>query len=192
MHRALLDRWTDTTAFRCVLLLAGLVVLPVLGIGALTTVVGASIILRQQLTVDIEQMAFGMLALGGTLGMVGYARAHRAVRAPGRHSIATTLLLLGIGAVTALMVASFVASEAIASWSTTWRSAIWPGLAALFAAANLVWVLAGIAWMQRLPRIYAEKTGRGFDSLPVMLLFVALVLTTAAALATTAAAFALG
>jgi hypothetical protein len=39
--------------------------------------------------------------------------------------------------------------------------------------------------MQRLPQRYAEKTGRAFDTLPAMLLFVTLALATAAALMTT-------
>jgi hypothetical protein len=57
-------------------------------------------------------------------------------------------------------------------------------LGALFAAANLVWAVAGIARIQRLLNRYAEKTGRAFDGLPVVLLFTAIALVIAAALKT--------
>ena len=56
---------------------------------------------------------------------------------------------------------------------------------ALFAAANLTWAIGGAAWMQRLPRRYAEETGRVFDGLPVLLMFVSVALAISAALATT-------
>ena len=42
MHRHLLERWYDTTAFGIALGLSGALVLPVLALGVLVTVIGAS------------------------------------------------------------------------------------------------------------------------------------------------------
>ena len=66
-----------------------------------------------------------------------------------------------------------------------WGSPMWALPTTLFAVANLVWATSGVAWMQRLPHRYAEDTGRAFDTLPAMLLFVAIALTAAAVLRTT-------
>ena len=70
-------------------------------------------------------------------------------------------------------------------------SNVWLGLTALFVAANVVWALAGAAKVQRLTRDRAEhehvggkQVGRAFDSLPVVLLIVAIALTTAAVFGT--------
>jgi hypothetical protein len=57
----------------------------------------------------------------------------------------------------------------------------------IFVSANAVWAFAGIASMPRLTGRYAEHVGRVFDTLPVVLLLVALVLGAAALLGTAAA-----
>ncbi len=84
-----------------------------------------------------------------------------------------------------------MAVQAVESWLTPWGSNVWLGLGALFVAANTVWALAGAAWMQRLTRgrtehelVGGEPVGRAFDSLPVVLLLVAIALTIAAVFVT--------
>ena len=67
-----------------------------------------------------------------------------------------------------------------------WQGPESAGVAACFVAANLVWAMSGIAWSQRLRRRYAEVAGHAFDSLPALLLSVALALATAAAVSTAA------
>jgi len=191
MERHLLDRWTDTPWFRVLLFFSGCLVLPVLGIGVLTTVVGGAVVVMEEPALDIEQVVFALLSVGGAVGLVGYLRAHRAARAPSRHDITATLVCLAAGIGTALAVAVFVAAEGVESWRTPWGRNAWLGPTVAFVAANLVWVLAGAAWMQRLTRACAERelvggkqVGRAFDSLPVVLLLVAIALTIAAVLVT--------
>ena len=184
MEKSLLDRWTDTTGFRLLLFFSGCLVLPMLGIGVLATVIGSAIVVMDEPALDLEQVVFGLLSIGGALGFVGYLRAHSAGREPSRHNLTATLICLALGIGTAIAVAVLVAAEAVDSWRAPWGRNAWLGLAALFVAANLVWALAGVAWIRRLPGRYAEKTGRAFDSLPVVLLFVAITLATAAVFGT--------
>ena len=185
MERYRLERWTDTTAFRLLLFFSGCLVLPVLGIGVLTTVIGGAIVVMDDPALDLEQVVFALLSIGGAVGFVGYLRAHRAGREPNRHNLTATLICLTVGVGTALAVAVFVAAEGVDSWLAPWGRNAWLGLAALFAAANLTWALAGVAWIQRLPGRYAAKTGRAFDSLPVVLLLVAIALAVTAFAVTT-------
>jgi len=186
MDRALLDRWTDTTAFRCLLVLSALAVLPVLAAGVLTTVIGGAAMLYSRSTIELEQAVFGLLSLGGILGFLGYIRAHLAARDPERRSVAATLVFLAAGVVAALVVVGFALGGVLDVWKTPLSARAVVAVPALFAAANLVWAISGAAWMQRLPRRYAEETGRTFDTLPVMLLLLGITLATAAALAVTA------
>lgn len=185
MERSLLDRWTDTAGFRLMLFLSGLVAVPVLLLGLMTTVGLLSAAIARQ-RAELEGAAVVLLSLGGALGLLGYFRAHGGAKEPSRHNVTATLLCLAIGIVTALAVAGFVGAQAVASWLTPWGSARWPLIAAPFVAAHVVWAFAGFAWMQRLPRRYAETTGRRFDTVPAMMLFVALALATSAVLVTTA------
>jgi hypothetical protein len=180
MDRSLPERWADTTAFRLLLALSGCAVLPVLGIGVLVTAIGGAALVSAPQRIEAGQVAFGLLALGGALGLVGY------VRAPARHSVAATLLFVAAGVLAALAVAAFVAATLVeVVLLRRWADAApWLGLGGLFVAANLIWVLAGVASMQRLLRRYAETTGRLFDTLPVVLLSVAIALATAAVLTT--------
>jgi hypothetical protein len=179
MSRPLIDRWTDTRTFRFLLLLSALVALPVLAVGFLTTVIaGPVLLLIDRAPIDVEQAVFGLLSVGGAVGFLGYLRAHSGARTPDRHNVTATLLCLAAGVLTALAVASFGVVDSLRS---PWTSEAWVALAALFAAANLMWAVSGIAWMQRLRRRYAEHTGHAFDGLPALLLFVAAALATAAA-----------
>lgn len=188
MDRSFPERWADTTAFRVLLALSGCAVLPVLGVGVLVTAIGGPALVSAPQRIEAGQVAFGLLALGGALGMVGYVRAGMGNRSPARHGITATLLLLAAGTVTALAVAGFVAASLVAVVQLRrWVDAApWLGLGGLFVAANLIWMLAGVASMQTLLRRYAETAGRPFDGMPVVLLAIAIVLATAAALGTLA------
>jgi hypothetical protein len=183
MDRSLPERLADTTTFRVLLSLAACAVLPVLGLGILVTAAIGSALVGAPQRIEAGQVAFGLLALGGAVGMVGWVRALMGVRAPARHSVTATLLLLVVGTVTALAVAAAVAVMIVDAALRSGSDASL-GLGGLFVAANLIWVLAGVASMQRLLRRYAETTGRAFDSLPLVLLFVAIALATAAVLTT--------
>jgi hypothetical protein len=184
MDRSLLDRWTDTTAFRFALLLSGIAVLPILAVGALTTVIAGSVTLIQRSDVELEQALFGLVSVGGALGFIGYARAHWGRSNPARHNVTMTLLFLAAGVAAALAVAGYAVFGTLEGVAGAWGSqARW--LTSLFAAANVVWAISGIAWLLRVPYRFAERTGRMFDTLPVMLLFVAIALTAAATLMTT-------
>ena len=184
MDKSLIDRWTDTTAFRFVLFCSGVLVMPVLALGALTTVIGGTVLVIEESAVELEKAVFGLLSAGGVLGVVGYARAHVGARNPDRHNVTATLLCLAAGVVTALVVASYAMSGMLYDLRNPWGPSAWASLTTLFAAANLMWAISGIGWMQRLPRRYAEKTSRVFDDLPVVLLSVAITLATTAALTT--------
>jgi hypothetical protein len=185
MRTHAIDRWADTILFRLVLLLAGLAVVPVLLMGVVATVIGSAAFVTEHRTVELAQAAFALLSAGGALGFLGYWRAHGGALRPHRHNVTTTLTCLAAGVVAALVVAGYTVAGALSGWREPWSDGPWVVLPALFAAANLVWALSGIAWMQRLSRRYAEKTGRAFDNLPVLLLWVAIALATAAALTTT-------
>ena len=160
MDRPLLDRWTDTAAFRCLLLLSALAVLPVLAAGVLTTVIGGAAMLYSRTAIELEQAVFGLLSLGGMLGFVGYLRAHLAKRDPERLSVATTLMLLAAGVVTALVVVGFALAGVLDVWKAPWNARPLLVGSALFAAANLTWAIGGAAWMQRLPRRYSAPLNR--------------------------------
>lgn len=185
MEPSAIDRWTDTAAFRLALFFSGLVAVPVLLLGLVTTVALLAAAVATQ-RAELEGAAVVLLSAGGALGLLGYVRAHAAARDPSGRDLTATLLCLAIGIVTALFVAGFVAAEAVESWLTPWGSARWLAFAAPFVTAHLVWAVAGVAWMRRLSRLYAEETGRLFDGVPVLMLFVALALATSAVLVTTA------
>jgi uncharacterized membrane protein len=184
MQRHAIDRWADTTVFRCLLVFSAIAVLPVLAMGVLTTVIGGAAVLIARSPVDLEQAGFAGVSIGGVLGYLGWLRAHLGIRNPRRYDLTTSLLLLTAGVVAAVAVAGFVLAEVVESWLEPWGRSGWLVLGVLFAAANLVWAFSGIAWMQRLMSDYAEKTGRVFDGVPVMLLFTAIALAVAATLKT--------
>jgi hypothetical protein len=185
MRTHAIDRWADTTLFRLVLLLAGLAVVPTLLMGVVATVIGSAAFVIERSTLDFAQAAFALLSAGGALGFLGYWRAHGGALKPHGHNVTATLTCLAAGIVAALVVAGYTVASAVSGLREPWSDGPWVILPALFAAANLVWALSGIAWMQRLARRYAEKTGRTFDTLPVMFLLVSLALAIAAALMTT-------
>jgi hypothetical protein len=130
---------------------------------------------------DAGGLAFILLSIGGAIGIVGWLRARWGARTPERHNVALTLSLLAIGIATALAVGGFATYVAIAKpWGWTG-----PSLAAVatFVIAHGVWIVCGIAWIERLTFNYAVRTGRIFDAIPIVLLLVALGLVLAVALA---------
>jgi hypothetical protein len=94
-------------------------------------------------------------------------------RAPGRHNLTVTLTFLAFGIAAAIGVSSSLAFFALESES--------PWLAVL-ASSPAVWVLGGVGWMQRLPRLYTQHTGRPVDALPVTHLLTGIGLSLAAVL----------
>jgi len=189
MHRHFIDRWCDTTAFRIALGLSGVLVLPVLALGVMVTLIGGSIMIAEPSAVELGQVVFALLAVGGALGFVGYLRAHFGSKDPGRHNVTATLLLLTAGVLAALSVGGGVLVWALVMGIEMWPRDLHDGtavfvLGGLFATANLVWAFAGIARMQRLMRRYEERAGRAFDGVPVVLLFTAIALAIAATLKT--------
>jgi len=184
MERSLIDRWTDTTVFSCLLIVSWVAVFPVLAAGVLITVFVGAELLMQGSDVGIAQAVFAFLSIGGVLGFVGYVRARVAARKPERHNLTATFICLAVGVATALAVGGFALIPVVYAWTDPWRERLWVIAPALFAVANLVWAMSGVAWIQRLMRCYAEKTGRCYDSVPVMLLSVAMTLATTTAVFT--------
>lgn len=187
MRRHAIDRWADTTLFRLVLLFAGFAVVPVLLMGISVTVIGGGTMLagRAAAALEIEHAVVALLSVLGTLGFVGYLRAHSGIKDPSRHNVTATLVLIAAGVLAAVSVGGFVAATAVASWLEPWGSNRWLLLGALLAAANFLWAFSGVAWMQRLMHGYAEHAGSPFDGLPPLLLSVSVALATAATLIAT-------
>jgi len=184
MHTHLFDRLSDTTAFRIALVLSGALVLPVLALGVMVTVISGSFMIADPSALELEQVAFALLAVGGVLGFVGYLRAQFGLKDPCRHNLTATLLFLFAGILAAVSVAGVALFMAVETSQDFRDGASFLALGALFAAANLVWVVAAIGRMQTLMRRYEERTGRAFDGVPVVLLFTAIALVIAATLKT--------
>jgi hypothetical protein len=171
----------DTVAFRILLVLSSFMVLPVLALGLIF-----SPLFFMSLP-DAGALAFFLLSIGGAVGMVGWLRARWGARTPDRHNVELTLVLLGIGIATALAVGGLVAYAATTAMWTPWRGSYPPLLVAIaFAIAHGVWIVSGIAWIERLMFSYAVRTGRTFDAIPFALLLVALGLALAVVLAAAA------
>jgi hypothetical protein len=181
MRKALIDRWTDTAAFRALLFVSALAVLPVLGVGVIMTLIGSAALLHAPSALDVEAAVFAALALGGLLGFAGYWRAHVVAKRREPRDLTATIVCLASGVVAAFCVALFVALELVNGWLASGFD-FGLVLGGAFVGANLVWAISGVAWMQRLARGYAERAGRRFDDLPVLMLCVASALATAAAL----------
>ena len=168
MRRHLIERLTDTQLFRLALVLAGTFLIPVLGVGltslpfVVTFGTGGD---------RVSAVAFVALAIGGAIGLVGWIRAIMCARTPERHSLTITLTFLAIGSAAAVGVSGFLVFFALESAS------LW---LAVLASSPAVWVLGGIGWMQRLPRICTERTGRPVDALPVTQLLTGIGLALAA------------
>lgn len=181
MRRQFVDRMADTMGFRILLFVSGLMVLPVLALGVLVSPIVLAVSL---LDAGTEGLAFVALAMGGAIGIVGWLRARWGARSPERHNVTLTLTLIAIGIVTALTVGCFVAYLIVAEYRAAWGWTASGLLAPVaFVVAQGVWVVSGIAWIERLMFSYAVRTGRIFDAIPVALLLVALGLAFAVLLA---------
>lgn len=184
MDRAFIDRCTDTTTFRILLTLSGLIVLPVLALGLVfSLVMFAGTIDAGKTDLDAPLI---LSSAGGAVGMLGLIRARFAARNPGSHNLTATLVCLAVGVATALVVGAGVTIAIAEATLTPWRApAVVLIPTAVFVAANVAWVLSGIGWMQRLMRRYAEDTGAAYDGIPAVLLCVVVGLVVVAALIAT-------
>ena len=183
MRKHLIDRWTDTDGFRVLLVVSAVLVVPVLGLGLLLTPIYLAAISVQPRE-TLEATAFAALSIGGAVGMAGWVRALAGSRTPERHNVTATLVCLFVGVATGLAITGYLIFEMLTGFqdSSSWTSSLSAVGLITFAAANTIWVLAGVGWMQRLPRLYSERTNRAFDGIPVVLLLVALALAFAAVL----------
>jgi len=175
MRRHLIDRLTDTDGFRVLLVVAAVLVIPVLGLGLLLTPIYLAAI-SQQPGEAIEAIAFAALSIGGAVGMAGWVRALAGSRKPERHNVTATLVCLFVGVATGLAITGYLIFEMLTGFqdSSSWTSSLSAAALVTFVAADTILVLAGVGWMQRLPRLYSERTDRAFDGIPVVLLLVAL------------------
>jgi amino acid transporter len=161
MGKASIDRWTDTIVFRAALFCSGVLVLPVLALGLLTTLWMLVFASRSSEFSVLDGGPVALLSLGGGLGILGLLRAHRGTKEAARRDIAGTLVCLAIGIATALGVAGLVAADLVAdALEFGWQRGSW--ISALFVAAHVCWVLWGVGSMQKLTRRYVERTGRAF------------------------------
>jgi len=187
MNRHVFERLYDTVAFGIALGLSGALVVPVLLMGISMTISGGVTLLFGQSAMELKPayVAFALLSIGGALGFTGYVRARWGEKDPTAHNVTATIVFLAAGVPAALSVVGVIVALMLSVWLETGESPLWLLPSGAFAAANLVWALAGIARMQRLLRRYAEHTGHAFDGVPVLLLLVALALATAAAFVAT-------
>jgi len=173
----MIDRAADTTGFRILLLVSGLMALPVLALGLL---VSPFLPIGLTFSPDAGALVFVVLSIGGGIGIVGWLRARWGARTPERHNVGLTLAFLATGIATALATGGIVAYTAITELSNPWG---WKGppvvAAATFVFAHGVWIVCGIAWIERLMFAYAVRTGRIFDAIPDAMLLVALGLALA-------------
>jgi hypothetical protein len=183
MDRHLIDRWTDNTAFGVVLIFSSVLVLPVLALGLVISI-GMVAAAAFGGTAVLEGAVIVALSFGGAIGLFGWLRAHLKHRT-GEGNPTATILCLVIGTATALAVSAIVTVPVVDAVRAPWGGLedVWPALP--FIGANAVWAVCGIAWIQRLMHRYAQRTGRAFDGMPVVMVSVALALATSAALITT-------
>jgi hypothetical protein len=173
MNRSLIDRLDDTAVFKVLLFLSAVVTVPLvlLGLATLTPALLGSI--RQ--SAAWAELSVGLLPVGGAIGIFGWLRAHWGVRSPAEHNVTLTLICVAFGIATALFVGAYITIWTIDRLEVAWE--LWALLPAAFAAAQLVWILSGIAWAERLVRAYAAQTKEAFDAIPALLLAVVTALT---------------
>ena len=172
------DRLTRSEAFSVLFAMATFVVVSVLLVGW----IGTPLLLLSSSKPD-QWVAYVLLTAAGTAGVVGWIRAQRQIGPSPRGSIETTMICLSLGVAAALVPIGFAAwawtdAEHVGSkiWATT-----------IVGAAHAIVIIGAVGCMQRLGWHYADRTGRRFDSLPVIFLLVALGLATAAILVASAA-----
>jgi hypothetical protein len=183
MSGRLFDRLTDGAGFAVLLAISGVIVLPILFLG-LVLLLPMLVLDLAAHGADAETLALATLPLGGVIGVVGLLRARWGTARPERHNVTATLIFLAIGAITAAAVGGLVLVEALVQARTFGSPQ--PLLSVLFASANAVWIVSGIAAVRRLARRLAERTGEAIDAVPVLLLLVVLVLAWTVVLVTAA------
>ena len=183
MGTHLIDRLTATLGFRVLFFLSAVLVLPVLALGLFFTSGFLLSPLWQQEVVP-EILGFASLSLGGAIGTLGWVLSLVAARNPERYNLTAILVCLAVGVVTALAVTVYSVGQIVEDLDKPWGTGFSAPAFGVFGIATTIWALDGVGRMQVLMRRYHERTGRVFDGLPVMLLFVAIGLAVGATLAT--------
>jgi hypothetical protein len=183
VDRYLIERWTDNTTFGVVLIFSSVLVLPVLALGLVVSL-GMLVAAVVGQTAMLEGAVIVALSFGGAIGLFGWLRAHLKEGA-GERSPTATITCLAVGTATAVAVSAIVTVPVLDRLREPWGGLddVWPALP--FIVANVVWAISGIAWIQRLMYRYKGRTGRAFDGMPAVLLFVAIALVAAVALIST-------
>lgn len=185
MGTHLIDRLTGTLGFRVLFVVSAVLVLPVLALGLFVTSGFLMAMTTWQREALIEFLGPLSLSLGGAIGIIGWVFSLVAARNPERYNLPAILICLAVGVVTALAITTYSISQLIAELGSRYSSGLSAPAFGVFGIATTIWVLDGIGRMQVLFRRYRERTGHVFDGLPVLLLFVALTLATAATLTAT-------
>jgi hypothetical protein len=165
------DRLTRSEGFTALFAVATLVVGPVLLLGWLGTP-----LLLLSMSDPARSIPYFLLTAAGTAGVVGWIRAHWQIGPSPRGNVETTMICLSLGVAAALVPIGFAAFAAIPRGHV--GANVWA--ATILAAAHAIVAIAAVGWMQRLAWHYADRTGRRFDTLPVIFLLVALGLAAAA------------
>jgi hypothetical protein len=157
------DRLTRSEVFTALFALATLVVVPVLLMG----LVGTPLLLLSSASPD-RWVGPVLLTAAGTAGVVGWIRAHWQIGPSPRGSVETTMTCLSLGVAAALVPIGFAAFAWI---DGEYEGSIW--VITIVGAAHAIVSIAAVGWMQRVAWHYADRTGRNFDSLPMIFLLVA-------------------
>jgi hypothetical protein len=154
------ERLTSTTFFVVLVVTSILVVSPFILMGfALSIAMLAS----------REAAGFAVLGLagGGSAGLIGLMLGRTREERLRRGIIEAAIVLLTVGIVTALIVCGGVSAAFLRE-----REAF--PFAAAVLVPHAVLILAACGSMQRMQRRYAARMGQAFDTLPVLLLLLAL------------------
>jgi hypothetical protein len=170
-----IERLTAHGSFVFLLVLSAFVVAPLLLFGWLDVIVLATTIIAEGPT---EFALMTALVGAGTAGIVGLLAAGTHTGATAQGTIEATFVCLALGTGAALVMAGFGAWLSLAAFTGEGNAVA----GAVLIAAHLTFIAAGIGAAQRVKRVYFEARGRPFDTLPVVLLIVAIGLALSAAL----------
>lgn len=184
MGTHMIDRLTGTLGFRVLFVVSAVLVLPVLALGLFVTSGLFLAMANSEHDSLMEMLGFVSLSLGGAIGTAGWVLSLVAARNPERYNLTAILICLAVGVVTAFAVTTYSIGALLAELGSRYSSGLSVQAFGVFGTATTICWLDGIGRMQLLFRRYRERTGLVFDGLPVLLLFVALTLATAAALTT--------
>jgi len=165
-----LERLTSSTAFRILFGFAVLLVAPVMLAGWVATPI-------MLLLAASHDWVWAVLpTAAGTVGIVGWIRAHRPLTGARSGTPELTMACLAIGIAAALVPSVFAA----AAWIDVTEPDEWAWVATAFAAAHVIVALRAIGWIQRLARDHATRTSQRFDAIPLVFLLVAVALAVGA------------